>query len=644
MWRRVRIFVPLAGALLSLALPACGGRELTSGGVTGIDEPVIVAADAAAIRVTQVMECCYTEGSVPHVHLEHPDGQIVFARDIAGIRMRQAIASERVPPGGYVLVSWQRPCSASCPASESGALDPARDRCQLELELAAGEALHALVEVAPGAGCTISVVDGLVTVDVPDEWALRTPMPPCGTLYLIEGEPTHSAPVDCLFAAARDGRMAELAVYGYGPGIDPVSTTVRVSETGSVEVFEEAGATGAAIGAVWTRFTCDRVIADADSERRFRLDGCGELERLSMEGSDEPAGDGVLVVLDIADGTEVGRYPIGGEQGSSPVIEGGVTFVVTAGSGPSGGLAAVSIQDGRQLWRYASQRLTGSDAPVVTGDVVLLGLWGGTVVALDPSDGRELWRLETGGESPPGLTLADGSLLVTSQGSSVQAGSVRALDPGTGRELWNVETAHPTPARAAADASHVYVVQWRDTVGTLLSLATSTGATRWEADIAGGVLGAPVVAGDAVLVGHTGAYDGPGGVAAFDVSTGARLWETQAGGDVYTTGAAADGVAVFTDVSITGADTHAFGLDLTSGRELWRVPLPVEASTPTMLPDSGVALSAGHSIVALDAKTGETRWVRQVADRSGMVLMLPSVEWAAGRMYAAVFSPPPAAE
>lgn len=124
-----------APALVALALAGCGGQ--TTGGEAG----------SAFVHVEQRFDRggpMYIEGSVSYVRLEGPE--------TVERQLDDGLAELEVDAGRYVLQSWQRPCDGNC-----GYLDPPTDRCETTFEAGAGAALHALIVVRPGKGCTIDV-------------------------------------------------------------------------------------------------------------------------------------------------------------------------------------------------------------------------------------------------------------------------------------------------------------------------------------------------------------------------------------------------------------------------------------------------------------------------------------------------------
>ena len=91
----------------------------------------------------------YIEGSVSYVRVRDAAGEVVVRRRVqhrARFRMRR-----RLPPGRYVIVSFQRPCIGNC-----GLLDLPTDRCARRVWILSGGLTDVRVRVRPGRGCRMS--------------------------------------------------------------------------------------------------------------------------------------------------------------------------------------------------------------------------------------------------------------------------------------------------------------------------------------------------------------------------------------------------------------------------------------------------------------------------------------------------------
>jgi outer membrane protein assembly factor BamB len=105
----------------------------------------------------------------------------------------------------------------------------------------------------------------------------------------------------------------------------------------------------------------------------------------------------------------------------------------------SGATKAVVPATGKLLWEQNPRVGFEPTAPVAAGDMVALAGDDGRVLCLDAADGGARWTAWTGGRVFAAPTFADGRVFV---GSS--DGYVYALDPFNGRQLWRFRAA-PVP-------------------------------------------------------------------------------------------------------------------------------------------------------------------------------------------------------
>jgi outer membrane protein assembly factor BamB len=205
------------------------------------------------------------------------------------------------------------------------------------------------------------------------------------------------------------------------------------------------------------------------------------------------------------------------------------------------------------------------------GDVVLLEDAG--VVVLDSASGAQRWHYRYGERYATGAVLgADGSVLVVEYGEDALAG----FDRATGRQLWWRDWP-PDQSRAVTSAVDGEVLVLGD-ADVLTALSVRTGATVWRKS--------------AAQAAHRGC-----GFAGAVVTDGVVL--------------AGAGCAEFAAAPAERVDV-AVGLDLATGRQLWRrefadrprfslavaAPGKVLATSPTPGPD-------GQSVL-VDAATGQS--------------------------------------
>jgi hypothetical protein len=128
-------------ALMMLTISACGEAATP-----------LAAPPLTTLSVRQVLDtsgALYVEGSLGYIRLVDSTGSTVFEKQLDPEKLA---VSKDVPPGEYVLQSWQRPCDGNC-----GYLDPPTDRCDAELDLASGGEVRVTITLRPAEGCDIKV-------------------------------------------------------------------------------------------------------------------------------------------------------------------------------------------------------------------------------------------------------------------------------------------------------------------------------------------------------------------------------------------------------------------------------------------------------------------------------------------------------
>lgn len=226
--------------------------------------------------------------------------------------------------------------------------------------------------------------------------------------------------------------------------------------------------------------------------------------------------------------------------------------------------------------------------PLVVGSRVFAMDAVGNVAAVDAASGEVLWRslLVPEGEAEDvgfggGLAYADGRVFVASG-----FGFVTALDADTGTEVWRHVIGVPLRSAPTVDGGRVFVTTHDN---QLYALAAADGTVLWTfqgivepARILGN--SSPAVAGEAVVAAFSS-----GELFALRVETGRQSWTDS--------------------LTRTGAMTALADLSDIAGR-------------PVI--DRGVVFAVSHSgrMVAIDLRTGERIWTRDIAS--------VQTPWAAG--------------
>jgi eukaryotic-like serine/threonine-protein kinase len=159
------------------------------------------------------------------------------------------------------------------------------------------------------------------------------------------------------------------------------------------------------------------------------------------------------------------------------------------------GVAALSLDDGRPLWRVelGDSELTAAIFARVQGRPVLfLGSSSGNLWALSAGNGAVLWRkaeLDCVRSPPAFLDAATGPILVTAS----KFGTVRGLDPSSGAERWQFHTGDRvtgSPALLDGKPPRAFVGSYARKLNALNAL---DGAPLWYAPARGGIYSSPAL-------------------------------------------------------------------------------------------------------------------------------------------------------
>jgi outer membrane protein assembly factor BamB len=213
-------------------------------------------------------------------------------------------------------------------------------------------------------------------------------------------------------------------------------------------------------------------------------------------------GKGELLALDLATGQPRWKVVLSSEV-TGQLLAAADTVIARTGDGRVHGLAAA---DGSRKWLYTrtlpALSLRGSGGMVVRDDVLYAGFPGGKLVALNATNGAQLWEATVA--LPRGATelerVADvmGSPVVDGRQVCAVAyqGRVACFDRRTGTPLWTRDTS--SNSGLAMDAINVYVTDDKDAI---TAYDKASGRAGWRQDkLARRQVSAPLVFGDWVVV------------------------------------------------------------------------------------------------------------------------------------------------
>ena len=193
------------------------------------------------------------------------------------------------------------------------------------------------------------------------------------------------------------------------------------------------------------------LLSPKDGEAIWQASGLGHVNR-SLAGDGRmvivPAEPGRLIALDLSTGDQLWTAALAPDGGvGSPSIGRGLVFTATGLDGEPGSQAivAVDIDTGVVRWRWASPTGDPVYSPALGDRMSYSVSEAGFAIALDPRDGHEAWRSKTAGPAEALAAIADDSVLIAGNGSTLAA-----LDASTGRIRWEVPIAGVPYAPVAA--------------------------------------------------------------------------------------------------------------------------------------------------------------------------------------------------
>jgi outer membrane protein assembly factor BamB len=190
-----------------------------------------------------------------------------------------------------------------------------------------------------------------------------------------------------------------------------------------------------------------------------------------------------VIALSVVDGSELWRFDVGAEVGSTPVAADERVFAQAI----DGKLTAMDIESGEELWTYNSRvpRLTlrGTSTPLVVDQVVYTGFASGKVTALRVENGEPIWEqrimLPEGRSELDRIVDVDAKPLVV--GSAIYAvayqGKAIGMSLRDGRPRWELESS--SFLDMAEGYGQIYIVDEDDAI---VAIEQRTGEVVWQQD------------------------------------------------------------------------------------------------------------------------------------------------------------------
>lgn len=231
---------------------------------------------------------------------------------------------------------------------------------------------------------------------------------------------------------------------------------------------------------------------------------------------------------------------------------------------------------------------------------------------------RTAWSASVGGAGAYAFSpaFADGSVFV-----AAADGTIMRVDPANGRSQWRINAGVPLTAGVGSDGSTVVVAGEK---GVLLAF-DGNGKSRWKAQASSEILSAPAVGQGVVIVRSL-----DNRIAAYDAESGVRRWIVQRTSPPLTL-RTAPGIAIASMtafVALPGGRLVA--LALANGGPRWEVAVGDPRGTTELerVADvSGVPTVAGRDVCAVayqgriacvDMATGQARWAKELSSDVGL--------------------------
>lgn len=263
-----------------------------------------------------------------------------------------------------------------------------------------------------------------------------------------------------------------------------------------------------------------------------------------------------------------------------------------------------------------------------------------------PKELTQKWKVAVGdGVATPAL-VGDKLFVFTRQGG---AEVTRCLDAATGKEVWvdkhdvafrsgGGDSGYPGPRSSPAVAGGKVVTFGVN--GTFSCLDAVTGKKVWRTET-GGVprfhtSSSPLVA-DGLAIAQVGS-ERAGGVAAYDLDSGKEKWKWTDDGASY----ASPVLMTVGEAKMVVAETNAsvVGLDLTTGKLLWKTPFPLpgmrnyNSSTPVVQGDTVIFAGSNRGTRAVKIeKKGDAFAVKELWNNKDEAVVHNSPVVAGGFVY-----------
>jgi eukaryotic-like serine/threonine-protein kinase len=256
-------------------------------------------------------------------------------------------------------------------------------------------------------------------------------------------------------------------------------------------------------------------------------------------------------------------------------------------------------------WRYQSDQ-TSNLTPTADKTTVFIPLAGGTLVALNVTDGKLMWRAEAGGELSASPAADDRSVYAATRYAEPEQGHVhgtlRALSKSTGVTLWMSTLPAPLGGSLVTGENGLFA---GSADGRVYAFDKRTGLTLWINEYSGGFSSQPLVTDKMVYLGSD-----DGTMLALDQATGHLVWQYRTHGAIQGPIAVAEGIVYF-----GSGDGYVYACSELRGKLLWRRRTGAAVQSVAAVENGLLAASLDNFVYFLSLRKGALVWRRQLPGR-----------------------------
>ncbi|MFS8086832.1 MAG: PQQ-binding-like beta-propeller repeat protein [Acidobacteriota bacterium] len=256
-------------------------------------------------------------------------------------------------------------------------------------------------------------------------------------------------------------------------------------------------------------------------------------------------------------------------------------------------------------WRYESDRTTNL-TPASDGKTVFLPLAEGMLVALNPADGKLIWRGETGGEFSAAPAADDRSVFLATRYSGTEQGhaqgTLRALSKSTGVTRWMRTLPAPLAGSLVAGPNALFA---GSADGRVYAFDKRTGLTLWINQYAEGFSSQPALAEHFVYLGSEA-----GTLLALDQATGALAWQYRARARIQGPIAIVNGTVFF-----GSGDGYVYAFSQSRSKLVWRRRTGAAVQAVAAVDNGLLAASLDNFAYLLSLNKGALVWRRLLPGR-----------------------------